>query len=52
MDEVAAHKAKREQLELSRAADSQLLNSQQRLTWSQRFRTHYAGVEARAKEIR
>lgn len=52
MEEVAAHKAERERLELSRATDSQLVNSRQRLAWAQRFRTHYAGVEARAKEAR
>jgi iron(III) transport system substrate-binding protein len=52
MQEVAEHKAKRERLELSRAADPQLVNSQQRLAWAQRFREHYARVEARAREVR
>lgn len=52
MQEVAAHKVERERLERSREADPLLANSQQRLAWAQRFRTHYARVEARASKVR
>lgn len=51
MQEVAAHKAERERLEATLTEEPQLENSRQRLQWSQRFRAHYAKVEARARAL-